>query len=97
MLKLSEQEKEIADHSEETYENELIMEELDQVSRGWYDLPKNAPTSSNCPSCGATCSPLKIEWGQGVDPNGPQNSNRVIGTFRCPNCDFEWDISNKIG
>ena len=97
MLKLSEQEKEMADHNEETYENELSMEELDQVSGGWYDLPKNAPTSSNCPSCGTTCSPLKIEWGQSVDPNGPQNNNRVIGTFRCPNCDFEWDISNKIG
>ena len=90
-------EKKWPNKTKKNYEHELTMEELDQVAGGWYDLPKNAPTSSNCPSCGTTCSPIKIEWGQCTDPNGPQNNNRVIGQFRCPNCDFEWDISNKIG
>ena len=87
----------MTDQSDKTYEHELTIDDLDKIAGGWYDLPKNAPTFCNCPSCGTSNYPRTIGWGQSVDPNGPANNNRVVGQYRCTNCDFEWEISNKIG
>ena len=90
-------EEKMTDQTEKRYEHELTIDDLDKIAGGWYDLPKNAPTNCNCPRCGTSCYPRKIEWGPSIDPNGPQNNDRVIGTYRCTNCSFEWEISNKIG
>ena len=87
----------MTDQTEKRYENELTIVDLDKIAGGWYDLPKNAPMNCNCPKCGTSCYPRKIEWGPSIDPNGPQNNDRVIGMYRCANCSFEWEISNKIG
>ena len=56
-------EEKMTDQTEKRYENELTIDDLDKIAGGWYDLPKNAPTNCNCPKCGTSCYPRKIEWG----------------------------------